>query len=416
MNRRSFLLIAPYLGASLLSVVAFFAGASFASETIVESAALYCPVVSEDGTTTLWYDGYKTSRVAADARVTDAAGSGIRDLASLADAIGAEPDWSDVKIGETIGAELNDVVYARLTLDDGVVTAIEATSRAPRPLVGIAWVGEKVTKTQIKVAGALLRNGARAVCLPKVDDDASCDAALDGIDGLFMPGGADVDPAYYGEEPYPHGSIGIDPVRDVSDILTTRAAIARNIPGWWVCRGEQTLNVALGGALIQDIPSYQGVRALKGEFNPEETSVLPDDGVPATYGGHEEKPCMPAHYRVRALGVNHSSGRNPFILTEESRFLRAIVGEGYPEPVTSHHQAADPARIGKGLTITAVAPDGIVEAIEYLGNDFALGTQFHPEIDALSEKPELAEFCAAFFRELIAASRAFAQKRAGASL
>lgn len=399
----------PILFAALWLVVV---ANSFATETF-ENVALYVVSESESGPT-LAFDGFRSAPFAESPVVSDETNSGIVDVKTLADAIGTAPNLDAAKVGELAGAELNDVVVATATLEDGKITSIVATARLPRPVVGIAWANKSVGNSSKRIADALLRYGARARFMTRVSNDEECEAALKELSGFVMPGGADLDPALYGESPYPHGSIGIEPDRDVSDCLTTRRAIATNLPGLWICRGEQTLNIALGGALIQDIPSYQGANVARGAIPASETEIIPDEGAPATYGGRPAEECMPRHYRVSAYGTRHNSGnRHPIEISESSKFLATVVGSRTcPSVSTSHHQAADPERVGKGLTVVATAPDGIVEALEYQANDFALGVQFHPEMDTRSQDPEIARVSAGFFRELLQFAREYPVKAA----
>ena len=165
-------------------------------------------------------------------------------------------------------------------------------------------------------------------------------------------------------------------------------------------------NVAPGGALVQDIPSYQGARAMKSEIPLDQMELLPDEGAPLTYGRGPVVNCVPKHYRVLACGIRHGDGRHAVEIAKDSKFLAPIVGDNLtPSFVSSHHQAADVDRLGEGLTVVATSPDGIVEALEYQANDFALATQFHFESDVLSQDPERAELCDRFFLELIRFAR-----------
>ena len=398
---------------ALLIVLTFlFSGASSFAADRYENVVLYDAAATDSGTT-LNFFGNRRAKLADDVVVTDETSSGIADAATLASAVGIAPDMDAARPGDQVGDDLPDAVVADLTVDDGKITAVAVKSLRTRPLIGIAWTGEGVGASQKRIATGILRGGGRAKFLPRVANDEECEAVMVEIDGFVMPGGADIDPKRYGEDPYPHGSVGIEPDRDVSDVLTTRRAIAINLPGVWICRGEQMFNVALGGALVQDIPSHQGARAMKGEIPADQTELLPDEGAPLTYGKGPVANCVPKHYRVIACGIRHGEGRHLVEIAKDSKFLAPIVGDNLtPSFVTSHHQAADVDRLGEGLTVVATAPDGIVEALEYQANDFALATQFHFETDVLSQDPERAELCDKFFLELLrfARVRAFAKK------
>lgn len=384
---------------------------SFGEDT-VHRALLYCVSQTDEGSTIL-FDGYRSARLGDNTVVSDATGSDIDTLEELSREIGLEPDLQNAKIGSFVGDELGDVFFADLTLKEDSLLSIVLVERASRPRIGISWTNAKgVSGAQRVVANAILRNGGRVAFLTKSTTEEDCVKSLEGIDGFVMPGGVDVDPAYYGETPYPHGSVGIDEVRDRSDILICRKVIALNLPSLWICRGEQVLNVALGGALIQDVPSFLGFQTQRGVIELSDVKMIPDEGFPTTYGGKETVPCFPRHYRVTAYGVTHSSSRHSLGteeapgISEDSRWLRSIIGARYyPSILSSHHQAVDPTRLGEGLTIVATAPDGIVEGIEYQANDFALGVQFHPEYDSIGKDAETMRYSNLFFRALIDASR-----------
>jgi putative glutamine amidotransferase len=171
-----------------------------------------------------------------------------------------------------------------------------------------------------------------------LDDPAT--SALDGVDGLLLTGGDDVDPALYGEAPHPTYDVS-EPGRDAFEIDLVRRALDANLPVLAICRGLQVLNVALGGTLIQDIPSEPGVR-------------LPHDpdGPPTTL----------------AHTVTVSPGSS----------LAALIGPDDVRAVNSrHHQAV--RTLGRGLVVTATAPDGIIEAAEVPAARFCVGVQWHPE-------------------------------------
>ena len=383
-------------------------GATFGAERF-ENVVLHPAAKSDES---LEFDGNRSAPFASDVVVSDEASLGIADVATLLAAVGKTPDFDAARPGDRVGDDLPDALVADLTLEEGKIMTVVIKSRQTRPLIGITWTGASVNASQKRIATAILRNGGRVKFMARVANDEECDAAIAELDGLVMPGGADLDPERYGEKPYPHGSVGIQQDRDVSDVLTTRRAIAINLPGIWICRGEQTINVALGGALIQDIPSYQGGRAMKGEIPADQTKTLPDEGAPTDYGKGPVVPCVPSHYRVVAYATPHGDARHSVDVAENSKFLAPIIGVGVsPSFVSSHHQAADAARLGEGLTVVATAPDGIVEALEYQANDFALATQFHFESDVLSSDPERAETCDKFFRELLRFARVRMESR-----
>ncbi len=352
---------------------------------------------------TLTFDGWRVEPLAKDVAIDDRTGSGVRNVSELSDLIGLGPGWDVAKIGDTIGTDLGDAIYADVESVNDEIVKIALLRREARPLVGVSWTGvNEIVRGQRVISDSLLRNGMRAYLIPQIKSEEDCEKYLSTLQGFVMPGGVNFNPKHYGEAPYPHGAVGMNDARDTHDVLATRWIVAHNIPGLWFCRGVQALNVALGGALIQDVPTYQAQRVLKGEIPFEKARPIPDEGV------EKGRPCVPAHYRVLAHDVEHNGSRHAIEIVDEfngesgSKFLRPIVGSNsYPSVLTWHHQAAGPERLGKDLTIVAYSPDGIVEALEYQMNDFALGTQFHPEYDTLSGDKELQRFGNSFFKELL---------------
>jgi putative glutamine amidotransferase len=164
--------------------------------------------------------------------------------------------------------------------------------------------------------------------------------ALDGVDGLLLTGGDDVDPALYGEAPHPTCDVS-EPGRDAFEIDLIRRALAADLPVLAICRGLQVLNVALGGTLIQDIPSEPG-------------PLLQHDA--------EGPPTTLAH----TVAVTPGSG------------LAALVGPDDTRAVNSRHHQAIRA-LGKGLVVTGTSPDGVIEAAEVPAARFCVGVQWHPE-------------------------------------
>ena len=161
------------------------------------------------------------------------------------------------------------------------------------------------------------------------------------VDGVLLPGGGDIFPSFYNQESHPQSRL-IDKERDQMEFRITQWAVAEDRPVFGICRGHQVFNVANGGTLIQDIPDQ-----VKTELQ------------------HDITPGMQRNTRLHTITVAEDS-------------LLARVMEGTSFSVNSlHHQAIQD--VAPNLTVSAHAPDGIVEATEIPGHPFALTVQWHPE-------------------------------------
>jgi putative glutamine amidotransferase len=193
---------------------------------------------------------------------------------------------------------------------------------------------------------AVQRAGALALLLPP-DPELVKEPGqvLELIDGLLLAGGADLDPASYGQAAHVETKDAV-PERDVFEIALTRAAIERDLPVLGICRGMQLINVALGGTLIQHLPEHLG---------------------------HEE------HRRVS--GSFDGSDHDVDVL-DDTLAMRVIGAAGHATR-SHHHQGID--RVGDGLRVSATSPfDDLVEAVELPDRSFVLGVQWHPEADEMS--------------------------------
>ena len=328
---------------------------------------------------------------AANAAVTDESGNGIDSLAKLADILG-KADAPAAELSATPGSRtIGKAVTADLATDaKGNITDLTVKSVSERPVIGITWKKDSVGGDYKGFAEAFERNGAIAMFLPKATDAASAQEILSHLDGIFVTGGEDWNPKLYGEEAIPHGSSGWNDERDTSDIHLMQQAILLDIPMLTVCRGTQGLNIALGGALVQDVPYYLGTRVLDGSISESRvTKVMSGEGGDSC--GCEDA----NHLRVQVDGLAHGGlsfyhkldkGVEGIGIDKNSKWLYDIFGaESIDLIATAHHQALDPDRLAEGLTVVAKSSDGIIEAVEYQANRFALGLQWHPERDALSD-------------------------------
>lgn len=180
-----------------------------------------------------------------------------------------------------------------------------------------------------------------------VDAAMGVDAALDGVAGVILTGGLDVNPSRYGETPHPT-VVQVSADRDAFELGVAAEARRRGVPLLAICRGAQVLNVVAGGSLVQDIPSQ-------------------------ITGALEHSYPVPAN---EAFRLAHE------IEVEEDSLLARLMGEmlagGDTLMVNSrHHQAV--RQLAPGLRTVAVALDGVIEAIEDPAARYCLGVQWHPE-------------------------------------
>lgn len=183
------------------------------------------------------------------------------------------------------------------------------------------------------------RVGGLPVLLPPIvpaDLDAAAASAVKALDALVLTGGADIAAEEYGATAHADNDVPRRE-RDAWELALLRAALAVDQPVLAICRGAQLLNVACGGTLHQHLPEV--------------------------IGGDAHRP---------ALGT---FGTVTMQVDPASR-LAALLGEA-PEGHCHHHQAID--RVGDGLSVSARAADGTIEAVELTGPRFALGVQWHPE-------------------------------------
>jgi len=248
-----------------------------------------------------------------------------------------------------------------------------SVSSAGRPLIGLTTYLEQAQQGVWDVQASFLpkvyfeavnRAGGIAVLLPPQPVDAEiASEVLDGLDGLIITGGKDVDPARYGQEAHPTTDEP-RPDRDAWEDALLTAAIDRELPFLGICRGLQVLNVIRGGNLIQHLPDVVGstrYNAGGGVFTVNEVGID---------GGTKLAELLPD----AALGVK-----------------------------SYHHQAVD--ELGDGLVVTARSDDGTIQAVELPGVPFGVAVQWHPEEDAAED--------ARLFAGLVDAARSYRAARNG---
>ena len=176
------------------------------------------------------------------------------------------------------------------------------------------------------------------------DDPETLRLIYDGVDGILLPGGVDIDPSVYGAARSPLCG-RTDPDRDHTELMLTRWAMEERKPVLGICRGVQLINVAAGGTLYQDIATER-TGAIKHDYFP--------DG--------EQNPRNQLVHDVE--------------LTAGSR-LEDILAVSGTRVNSMHHQGIE--KLGDGLVATAVAPDGLIEGIEGSNGAYLIGVQWHPE-------------------------------------
>lgn len=250
-----------------------------------------------------------------------------------------------------------------------------ARDEMSRPVVGLTtylqraqtgvWDVRASFLPAIYFEGVGLAGGISMLLPPQHVDAAIADRVLDGLDGLIITGGRDVDPGAYGQDPHPATDEANDDnrLRDAWEFELLNGAIRRGLPVLGICRGAQVINVALGGTLHQHLPD-----------------VL----------GHTR------HQKGNAVFTTSA------VRTVPGTRLAALIGES-SDAQCYHHQALD--RLGEGLIVSAQDDDGVIEAIEIPGEHFLLAVQWHPEerLDDLRLFAALVEAATTYSREKVTA-------------
>jgi putative glutamine amidotransferase len=200
-----------------------------------------------------------------------------------------------------------------------------------RPIIGISCgKAGKHYRASAKVVEVLWEQGGLPFIIPAAADP---EEYIDRLQGLIIPGGGDLDPVYYGQDPQRDLGV-VEPDRDRLEMGLLKGAIARGIPILGICRGCQLLSVAAGGDLIQDL----------GE------------------GYHQHRQKAPLSHPSHQINIKAGS------------LLERLLGPGPLRVNSYHHQGI--GRVGS-LRPVAWSNDGLIEAIE--GDGFILGVQWHPE-------------------------------------
>lgn len=248
---------------------------------------------------------------------------------------------------------------------------IQPLPRSSRPRIGIPVRLNSATEADPRVAEAnelfdyiveLVRDGGGEPVLITAAEDP-----LEPLDGVVLPGGGDLDPRLYGEEPG-DACYDVSRAQDELDLAVARRSIGAGLPVLGICRGHQLLNVLYGGTLVQDMdPGTVAHREPEpvhgaGPWAWHEVEVQGGSRVAGLYG-------------VSGTGGNSGTGGGSPAVTVKI--------------ASGHHQAV--ARVADGLVVTAVAEDGTVEALED-PDRWVASVQWHPEAQELPAGERLAPF------------------------
>lgn len=211
-----------------------------------------------------------------------------------------------------------------------------------KPVIGVAcnlelYNDREKTSSNKHYLDGIIIGGGFPVILPYTEDNSIMETALSVINGLLLPGGADIYPRIYNADSLP-GLEYVNPRLDIYQSNIARRALQRQMPILGICRGMQLLNVIFGGTLIQHIP-------------PREPWLQHRQGIAPRWTCHS-------------------------VIAEPKSLIETLLG-GKFEVNSLHHQAID--HIAPEMKATAFASDGIVEAIEHSKFQHIWGVQWHPE-------------------------------------
>ncbi len=224
----------------------------------------------------------------------------------------------------------------------------------PKPLIGVTTDyntpadgqrgpggPSRSTRSSVNIAytAAVEAAGGVPVVLPFYATAADAAEVVARLDGILFTGGDDLNPAAWGETYHP-STEPVDPRREQSERWLMTAADRRDLPTLCICLGMQLLNVVRGGSMHQFIPELKLAGALE----------------------HRK--------------LNHPERRHP-VKVESGTVLHGVVGHTEVDANSSHKQAVN--RVGAHLKVSAVSPDGVVEAVEDPTRSLCLGVQWHPE-------------------------------------
>jgi putative glutamine amidotransferase len=256
-----------------------------------------------------------------------------------------------------------------------MIPANSPLSSATRPRVGIPWrtTQEQREGTREKLDyyfRAVQKAGAEPWEVSLEQSPEELARQLEQLDAFVLPGSpADVNPRRYGAPKHPKTNI-LDPNRDATDEAILTHALSASKPVLAICYGCQILNVHLKGSLIQDIP----------DMRPDRPQAVPHGTTDLSAG-------------AKGGDQQHDAVLSPGSL------LANLAGSSLAQINSSHHQSID--QPGEKLRVTAHAPDGTIEAVEWTGDsNWVVGVQWHPE--RMPDDP----FAQRLFQRFVAAARA----------
>lgn len=212
-----------------------------------------------------------------------------------------------------------------------------------KPIIGVTAItnpeNKRVYEVECRYLESIIKSGGIPQIIPTNIQLEDCRQIIKTIDGLLIPGGMDVSPLSYGEDPHPTVTYSIKQ-HDKIEIELVKLAREYDIPVIGICRGAQIINVAFGGNLYQDIPSQ-----------------------------YKNEIC---HNQV----LSNSDETTHVITIEENSYIGRLLNKQVLEVNSIHHQAI--RRVAEGFNVVARARDGIVEAIESIDGKI-IGFQWHPE-------------------------------------
>ena len=250
-----------------------------------------------------------------------------------------------------------------------------------QPVIGItANYADGDATLRDKYYEQVVRAGATPLLIPPVADKDVIINTLDRIDGLLLSGGGDINPLWSGEEPSPRLH-SVNATRDLAELLTVRLAFNRQIPILGICRGIQTLAVALGGKVAQDI-----------DLNPTVSGEAKNSWIKHSQDADRWEPTHTVNIKPDTM----LAGALKEVIDPDSQssILNIAVN-------SFHHQAV--SATGPRFRVSATAPDGVIEAIESSEFKPVMGVQWHPEW--------LGDDGLPLFQWLVAKAKAFAEAK-----